>query len=151
MAFDSNGNYSPPDAPTRFVHVATKDGTVPVGHNPGMGHEAAIKAGQVTQIKTMGYTNVASAGVMHLLGGAWIEHATAQVGDVISASELSAAVALATKRQAAVKAFQEQERIDGPARAAKAAKDAQDAADAALEAKIDARIKAALAVAKSAK
>lgn len=151
MAFDSNGSYSPPDAPTRFAHVATKDGTIPIGRNPSMGHQAAIKTGQVTQVKMMGHTNVADAGIMHLLGGAWIEHATAQVGDVLSTGELSAAVALATKRQAAVAAYQQQERIDGPARAAKAAKEAQDAADAALEAKIDARVKAALAAAKSAK
>lgn len=149
MAFDVQGNYTSPDTPTRFVHVATKDGVAQFAR--GDGHTAMVKVGQVTNIAMMGHTNVAAATTMPVVDGAWIEHATAQVGDVLSTSELSAAVALATKRQAAVKAFQEQERIDGPARAAKLAKEQQDAADAALEAKIDARVKAALAAAKSAK
>ena len=149
MAFDNNDNYSPPDMPTRFVHLATEDGIAALAR--GDGHTATIKAGHVTKVATMGHTNVAAATTMPAVSGMWVEHATAQVGDVLSASELSAAVALAMKRQAAVAAYQHQERIDGPARAAKAAKDAQDAADAALEAKIDARVKAALAAAKSAK
>jgi hypothetical protein len=111
--FDAQGNYSPPDAPARFVLVVTK---THVGFLGQARRPITVPAGTVLDVvTTLGYTNIAAGQGPHYLhpqaGATLIEHATAKpaghdfAGDVLSAAEVTAGVALMAKRKAAIEAF----------------------------------------------
>ena len=105
MAFDAEGNYSPPDAATRHVLVVTKahDGFLGQGRFP-----IAVPAGQVLAVAMLGQTNVPGHGVQYRNPNAaavWIEHATAEPKHVLTEAEFAPLVAAAEKKQAAVQAF----------------------------------------------
>lgn len=102
--FDAHGNYSPPDVATRHVLVVTKafTGTLQAGFS------VPIAAGTVLRVVNLGQTQVA-AGMgpqfhQQAANVALIEHATAKEGDILPMSDVTAGVAVAEKKQAAVHA-----------------------------------------------
>lgn len=108
MVLDAQGNYSRPDVATRHVHVITKDHIGPMSRQPKT-FSAKFQAGEVIKVTLLGATQVPGAPIYHIGGGAWIEHATADVGDILPMADVTAAIAIAQERQAAVAAYRKAE------------------------------------------
>ena len=93
-----------PDVLTRHVVVTTEAFTL---KGAGSVHTFGIGAGQVTWVGMLGQTQIDAIGPQlprsgGKVVGALIEHPTAKVGDVLPMAEVTAAVATAKQKQAAV-------------------------------------------------
>ena len=101
MAFDAHGNYIlRSDKAVRHVLVATH--AVAQDHN---GKSVDRPVGYVMHVAMLGHTNVPGAGKGNSVAkAAWIEHATAKVGDVLTHAGFAPLIADAEKKTAAVKA-----------------------------------------------
>jgi hypothetical protein len=104
MAFDTQGNYTGSDEPTRHVAVATK--SFLVGRRGP--HQFPVAAGTVTLVRMWGQTQLSPLAEPMLNGPqmmgnmAWIEHATANVGDVLPMDEVTPAIVTAKTKQEAI-------------------------------------------------
>lgn len=100
IMFDAEGNYAPPDQPTPHALVVTKAFTGRLRS----GFPVNIAAGTVLAVAPLGHTNVATgAGPKH--PHAALIEATAEVGDVLSEAVITAGIATAATKQAAVQKF----------------------------------------------
>ena len=99
--FDASGNYAPPDQATPHVLVAT----TPFTGQLQRGGKVPVVRGQVIDTATLGFTNIAAGMGPKHPHGALIEHPTAKLGDVLSEADLTAGVAAAAAKLAAVQKF----------------------------------------------
>ena len=98
--FDASGNYAPPDSRTPHALVATKTHKAILRS----GGPVNLPAGHVFQVAPLGASEYDSA-PRHPNNAAeavWIEHTTAQPGDVLSMDVVMPAVATAKTRAEAV-------------------------------------------------
>lgn len=111
MAFDSNNNYSPPDVETRHVVVATKAFTDRATGHPNF--SVTVPVGTVGKVvPALGHTQIGKVGPALSPETALIEHATANVGDVLTEKEVAAAVKTQASKLESVRASQEARRAE---------------------------------------
>lgn len=136
------------DVATRHIVVTTEAYTI---NGPGgQTHQFPVAKGLVTWVGSLGQTQVKLIGPVmpHYQGravGALIEHATAEVGEILSDHEVAQGIATAAAKQAAVAAaIAERAKVTEAERVAAAAKAVEDAATA-RKAEIAAAVAEALA------
>lgn len=108
--FDANNNYSPPDEPTRHVLVSTKPFVDSLGAHPNF--RTTIPAGTVGGVFIRGHTQIAKLGPRGSPETALIEHATAEMGEVLPMEEVNTAIATHAVKQASMKASREARRAE---------------------------------------
>lgn len=99
--FDQDHNYAPPDVMTRRVSVVTVPFNIKVGT-----FTYPVVAGTVTHMAMRGATHIDLPPKPPENGAqAWIEHGTANVGDVLPMSEVSPLVETAKAKEASVRSY----------------------------------------------
>ena len=136
------------DKATRHIVVTTEAYTM-----NGLGgplHTFPVAKGLVTWVGMLGQTQIKHIGPPMPMSqgrpvGALIEHATAEVGEILSDHEVAQGIATAAAKQAQVAAaIAARAKVTDDERKAAAAKAAADA-EAAMQARVDAAVAAALA------